>query len=181
MRRSSVTRVEKSYEYVGPADLRRLVSPEAVGRAVGSLADLSAWIDSRAQAELDEPFTFVIDLSGCLRLAPRRSEHVVCAGGERVLGAGEIGVERSGAGWAVTQISNQSTGYCPDLECWAAVAAALDRVGLVRPAGFTQEVVFRRCSECAELNVVREEFFVCAFCENDLPKQWNLDAGASRG
>lgn len=27
---------------------------------------------------VDEPFTFVIDLDGTLRLAPRRSEHVAC-------------------------------------------------------------------------------------------------------
>lgn len=169
------------YGYVGPADLARLVSSQGVGGAVGSLAEFSAWVDGRAVTELAEPFTFVIDLNGCLRLAPRRSEHVVCAGGERVLGAGEIGFERRAEGWAVTHVSNHSTGYCPDLESWDAVAAALDRAGLVRPGGFTQIVVFRRCPECEELNVVREEFFICAFCESDLPAEWNLGTGASQG
>ncbi|MER8098135.1 hypothetical protein [Streptomyces goshikiensis] len=43
-----------------------------------------------AAVELAEPFTFVIDSVGVPRVAPRRSEHVVCAGGGPVLGAGEI-------------------------------------------------------------------------------------------
>jgi hypothetical protein len=125
-------------------------------------------------AELDEPFTFVIDLQGRMRLAARRSEHVVCADGRRVLGAGEIGFERRNGGWAVGYISNQSTGYCPDLDSWAAVAAALDRIGLARPQAFTQAVIFRRCPGCAEVNTVRDGFFVCAFCETDLPPEWNV-------
>lgn len=169
--------MQRSYGYVGPADLVGLVSSQGVGQAVGSLAQLLAWVSGRDVAELAEPFTFVIDLSGCLRLAPRRSEHVVCAGGERVLGAGEIGFERRAEAWAVAQVSNQSTGYCPDLQSWGAVAAAIDKIGLARPAGFTQAVVFRRCTECGELNVVREEFFVCVFCESDLPAEWNISAG----
>jgi hypothetical protein len=42
-------------------------------------------------------------------------------------------------------------------------------------------VVFRRCPRCAELNVVKEEFFVCVFCESDLPAVWNIGAIAPRG
>jgi hypothetical protein len=56
------------------------------------------------------------------------------------------------------------------------VAAALDRIGLARPTGFTQQIIFRRCPTCTEVNTVRENFFVCAFCENDLPPEWNVDA-----
>lgn len=176
-----MTRVQRSYGYVGPADLKALVTSDSVGQGVGSLAEFVAWADRRTAAELDEPFTFVIDLSGCLRLAPRRSEHVVCAGGEPVLGAGEIGFEQRGEGWAVALVSNQSTGYCPDLTSWAAVAAALDHAGLARPVAFTQEVVFRRCPECSELNVVKEQFYVCAFCESDLPTEWNLSVSTTQG
>lgn len=128
----------RSYAYVGPADLTSLISPYGIGHACLSHADIAAWMDGRTEAESAEPFTFVIDLSGCLRLAPRRSEHVVCAGGENVLGAGEIRFERRRrAGWAVAGVSNQSTGYCPDAGSWAAVAAALDRIGLARPDRFT--------------------------------------------
>jgi hypothetical protein len=119
--------------YVGPADLAELADSQGVGQAVGSLAEFTAWVAGRTAAELAEPFTFVIDLSGCLRLAPRRSEHVACAGGERVLGAGEIGFELRSERWAVAQVNNQSTGYCPDLGSWSAVAAAIDRVGFARP------------------------------------------------
>ncbi|MGW5678313.1 hypothetical protein ACWEV4_25105 [Streptomyces sp. NPDC003860] len=73
-------------------------------------------------------------------------------------------------------VSNQSTGYCPDVSSWSAVARALDRVGLGRPVGFSHEVVFRRCPGCGEHNVVREEHFVCVFCDGDLPTEWNVDA-----
>lgn len=171
-----MARVERSYAYVGPDDLTKPVSPESVGRAVESPAKFSAWIADRSTADLEEPFTFVIDLRGNLLLAPRRSEHVVCAGGRRVLGAGEIGFEKIGVGWAVGHVSNQSTGCCPGLESWRAVAGALDRARLVRPAGFTQPVVFRRCPQCTELNVVKEDFFVCVFCDSDLPAEWNIGA-----
>lgn len=126
-------------------------------------------------AELAEPFTFVVDGGGWLLLAPRRSEHVVCAGGEPVLGAGEVGFAWEAGRWAVTVVSNQSTGYCPDLSSWPAVARALDRAGLARPDGFTHPVVFRRCPGCRELNIVRENDFVCVFCGGDLPAEWNVD------
>jgi hypothetical protein len=171
----------RSYEYIGPVELAGLVSADAVGQVVASFEDFSAWIAARSAGELEEPFTFVIDVDGCLRLAPRRSEHVVCAGGKPVLGAGEIGFARRGDGWTVSQVSNQSTGYCPDLSSWGAVAAALGRVGLPRPGAFTQEVVFRRCPQCDEVNVVKEGYFVCVFCESDLPTAWNLDRGAGAG
>jgi hypothetical protein len=62
-----------------------------------------------------------------------------------------------------------------DVVSWDAVAEALDRIGLPRPRAFTHEVVFRRCPGCAELNIVKEGYFVCAFCEGDLPDEWNLD------
>ncbi|MFP1626397.1 hypothetical protein ACLB9X_14755 [Streptomyces sp. 5K101] len=45
------------------------------------------------------------------------------------------------------------------------------RPGGPRPHGdgLTHEVVFRRCGTCGQLNVVREDDFVCVFCEADLP------------
>ncbi|MGW5399618.1 hypothetical protein [Streptomyces sp. NPDC003952] len=79
-----------SYRYVGPPDLRALVRPEAEGRSIHSASGFADWASSLAAVQLAEPFTFVIDSTGVLRLAPRRSEHVVCAGGGPVLGAGEI-------------------------------------------------------------------------------------------
>ena len=115
--------------------------------------------------------------AGAGRASGRRSEHVVCADGEAVLAAGEIRFDRESGRWAVVEVSNQSTGYCPELDCWSAVAEALDRAELARPNGFTHEVVFRRCPSCREVSIVREDDFVCVFCDDDLPGEWNVDEG----
>ncbi|WP_285567975.1 hypothetical protein [Streptomyces sp. RTGN2] len=144
---------------------------------MGSAADFGGWIAERSAAELTEPFTFVIGTDGVLRLAPRRSEHVACAGGDMVLSAGEISFVCDEGRWAVGEVSNQSTGYCPDVTSWTTVAHALDDIELGRPSGFTHEVVFRRCPDCQELNIVREDDFVCVFCGSGLPAAWNVDPG----
>ncbi|TCO61994.1 hypothetical protein EV192_102131 [Actinocrispum wychmicini] len=131
----------------------------------------------RSTEELAEPVTFIVDTDGVLRLAPRRSEHVACASGGMVLCAGEMSFCREAGRWRVGEVSNQSTGYCPDVTSWPAVAEALDRAGIRRPAGFTHEVVFRRCTNCQEHNIVREDDFVCVFCDAVLPQEWNVDPG----
>lgn len=150
------------YPYVGPADLLAAVAPGSLGFAVEAGEVLG-------ELECAEPFTFVVDAEGILRLAPRRSEHVACAGGRSVLSAGEMSFVRDAHGrWSVSEVTNQSTGYCPDASSWPAVAAALERAGIGHPGGFTHEFVFRWCPECAELNVVRERVFVCALCDAEL-------------
>ncbi|MEV5529095.1 hypothetical protein [Streptomyces prunicolor] len=166
----------RRHRYVGPAELLTAVRPGAEGRVVRSAGDLNAWLAGREKDELAEPFTFVVDLDGLLRLTPRRSEHVACAGGADVLGAGEMGFERAAGLWVVREVSNQSTGYCPHLDSWLAVARALDLAGIGRPPGFTHAVVFRRCETCREINIVREDDFVCVFCGSDLPVDWNVAA-----
>lgn len=193
----------RSYRYVGPAGLWAMLRPDGIpsdgvlpggvlpggvlpgdvlsggpGCRIASSADFAEWVALRPASELREPFTFVVDGDGTLRLAPRRSEHVACAGGEAVLSAGEIGFTRDAGGWVVDGISNQSTGYCPDTTSWPAVARALRRAGLPRPDGFTHEVVFRRCPGCQEQNIVREDHFVCVFCDGELPAIWNVDLSA---
>ncbi|MGW2372327.1 hypothetical protein [Kitasatospora sp. NPDC001683] len=167
----------RAYRYVGPPELQELATGgDRIGQPARTEGEFAAWVDERTAAELAEPFTFVVDLGGALRLAPRRSEHVACAGGELVLSAGEIGFRRSGgAGWEVRTVSNLSTGYCPDVVSWPAVAAALDRLGLPHPGGFTQAVVFRRCPDCGQCGIVREGHYVCVFCDADLPERWNVD------
>ncbi|MGW6057381.1 hypothetical protein [Streptomyces sp. NPDC055189] len=166
---------ERTYRYVGPADLKAAIRPGSGGRRIGSTADFGGWVAEQSAAELAEPFTFVVGTDGVLRLAPRRSEHVACAEGESVLSAGEIGFTREADRWVVDDVSNQSTGYCPDVSSWPSVCRALDRAGLGRPSGFTHEVVFRRCPGCREHNIVREADFVCVFCGGDLPGVWNVD------
>ncbi|MFB4282460.1 MULTISPECIES: hypothetical protein [unclassified Nonomuraea] len=161
------------YPYVGSASPAGAGGPP--GQVIRSAEELAGWLAGRPPEEPAEPFTFVVDLDGTLRLAARRSEHVACAGGRPVLSAGEIAFERSAdGGWAVEAVSNQSTGYCPDVTSWAAVEAALERIGVGHPGGFTHEVVFRRCPGCREINLVKEEDFVCAFCGGELPAAWNV-------
>ncbi|MEG8277530.1 hypothetical protein [Streptomyces sp. AHA2] len=75
----------------------------------------------------------------------------------------------------MTEVSNQSTGYCPNATSWAAVARNLDEVGLERPSSFSHEVVFRPCLDRQEHDIVREDDFICVFCGSDLPQTWNVD------
>ncbi|WP_431952481.1 hypothetical protein [Actinacidiphila sp. bgisy167] len=163
-----------TFTYVGPQDLRAaVVRPGAAGRAVRAPDDLREWLEGAAAAKREEPFTYVVDPAGTLLLAPRRSEHVACAGGGPVLAAGEIAfAAREDGGWEVSEVSNQSTGYCPDPEpSWPALAAALDRAGLARPGWFTQAVVFRHCPRCGERNLVKDDDFTCALCAAPLPRR----------
>ncbi|MFL6074129.1 MAG: hypothetical protein ACJ73S_12100 [Mycobacteriales bacterium] len=164
----------RRYRYVGPPDLRAAAPRGESGRPIRSGADFDAWAATVPDRDLAEPFTFVVDTAGTLRLAPRRSEHVACAGGGEVLAAGEIAFACRPSGWAVTEVTNQSTGYCPDASCWPAVAAALDHAGLPHPPAFTAALTFRRCPDCGERNVVKDDDFTCAVCGGDLPRRWNV-------
>lgn len=163
----------RSYAYVGPPELGSAVRRGAEGRLIRSGTDLADWLTERGTAESAEPFTFVVALDGLLRLAPRRSEHVACAGGADVLAAGEMGFRGTEGSWEVHEVSNHSTGYCPDVESWRAVALALERAGVMHSGRFTYEVVFRRCEDCGERSIVREADFVCVFCGGELPPAWN--------
>ncbi|MEU8033262.1 hypothetical protein AB0C13_32355 [Streptomyces sp. NPDC049099] len=165
----------RSYRYVGPEDLRAAARPGDTGTGIRTVGEFVDWAATRTRAELAEPFTFVISRDGVLLLAPRRSEHVACAGGEPVLSAGEIGFREDAGRWTAHEVSNQSTGYCPDTDSWPAVAQALERAGLGHPGSFTHEVIFRRCGVCGQHNIVRDGHFVCVFCDADLPEWWNIE------
>ncbi len=166
----------RRYQYVGPEEIRVQIWSQGSGRPVTSPADLADWLARQDGSERGEPMTFVIDESTTLRLAPRRSEHVVCAGGAPVLSAGEITFEPSGDGWRVSEISNQSAGYCPEPDSYAAVQVALDNAGLDHPGSFTVPIVFRRCVHCGQLNIVKDDHYACAMCDEPLPAAWNADA-----
>jgi hypothetical protein len=153
----------RRYSYVGPDEIRKAVVGSPSGTEIRTAADLEPFATG-------EPLTFVVGVDGILRVADRRSEHVACAGGGEVLSAGEITAVRG----RVTDVSNQSTGYCPEPESWPAVADALDRAGIAHPGCFTFEVVFRRCTKCGERNLVKDSWFSCAICGNDLPLAWNF-------
>ncbi|MGW0903474.1 hypothetical protein [Streptomyces sp. NPDC002853] len=132
---------------------------------------MEAFLAARDQDELSQPFTFVIDMSHTLLLAPRRSEHVACAGGNTVLAAGEMGFTRSSGRWSATYISNQSTGYCPGNASWPTVESCLGHVGIYCGTGFTHPITFRHCSACREWNTVKDCHFVCVFCDGDLSRE----------
>lgn len=167
----------RRYRYVGPPDLLNLLALDLAVAELRSPDALTRWLDRLDLGELDEPLTFVVTTDGYLRLAPRRSEHVHCAGGKDVLAAGEISFTRVGQQVRVSEVSNQSTGYCPDPDSWPAVAEALDRAGLDRPPGFTSEVIFRRCLACQARNIVHDAQFLCAICDAALPADWNFGDG----
>lgn len=163
----------RPYHYVGPAAIRDRPRAEP-GAEIRAPADLDAWL-RRHPGAVHEGVTYVVDLRGVLRVAPRRSEHIDCAGGEPVLAAGELFLARRPEGsLAVVDLTNLSTGYCPDPECWPAVAAALAAARLPGPAGFTRSHRFRRCTACGQTNVIKDDWLVCALCDSELPTTWNF-------
>ncbi|MFE1229150.1 hypothetical protein [Streptomyces sp. NPDC058745] len=167
----------RRYGYVGPPEIRAAAPERRTGSPISRPADLAAWLAGQSRADLAEPFTYVVDEDGVLLLAPRRSEHVACAGRRALVrAAGEVAFAEGPEGPRAVEISNQSTGYCPDPDSWDSVALALDRAGLAHDGGFDHVVVFRRCPRCAQLNLVREDDYVCPPCGAELPRHWNPPA-----
>jgi zinc-ribbon domain len=167
----------KVYDYVGPDDIRRRVTDAPAGVRIAAVPDLLAWLSETKQPAGRDglvPVTFVVDKQGNLLVADRGSEHVACAGGRSVLSAGEMFFGVNGRAVEVVEVTNQSTGYCPEPESWPVVAAALDRASIAHPGRFTQEVIFRRCPECGQRNIVKERWLVCGVCGADLPAAWNF-------
>ncbi|MBA4192390.1 MAG: hypothetical protein C0467_30855 [Planctomycetaceae bacterium] len=169
--------MRKFYRYVGPAEIGSRVAGHPAGQEIASMGDLVPWVrDTSQQPDRSGLIaaTFVIDADGRLRIADRRSEHIACAGGGLVLSAGEMFFRIEGELVEVVEVSNQSTGFCPEPESWPAVAAALEQVGVPHPGRFTTEIVFRRCPQCGERNIVKDKWFVCGVCGSELPKEWNF-------
>ena len=166
----------RRYQYVGPAEIAARVRGSCGGTVIDSLEKVRDSLRSMDDYRSGESLTvtFVVGLGGKLRIADRRSEHVMCAQGKAVLSAGEMTF-----GWVddrivVEGVTNQSTGYCPEPESWEAVATALDRLSIDRPSGFDPVIVFRRCPSCSQINVVKDDRFECEVCQSRLPKQWNF-------
>ena len=167
--------VPRRYHYVGPPDIREAaIASTREGSPIRSTVDLTDWMSSRPlDLESDGSLiaTFVVNSDGILLLAPRRSEHIACDGGDSVLSAGEITISSD---VVVIDISNQSTGFCPELESWPTVAAAIDAIPVERPDDFTIQIVFRLCPSCNERNIVKDGWFYSELCGNDLPHAWNF-------
>src|SRR5262245_49300957 len=107
----------KLYRYVGPESIAERVRSVRVGTTIASGQDVIAWMKATGQhTEKDGSLivTYIVDEFGVLRIADRRSEHVVCAGGRQVRAAGEMTFKFDKQRVTVTSVSNQSTGYCPE-------------------------------------------------------------------
>ncbi|MEM6956456.1 MAG: hypothetical protein AAF645_12245, partial [Myxococcota bacterium] len=165
--------LHRLYRYVGPADIRAHSKGLPPGRPVQNLEGLVAVLAELGGARAHElTSTYVVDDAGTLRLADRSSEHVACAGNRAVFAAGEITFATDGA---ILEVSNQSTGFCPEPSCWAALASALDAANIERPEGWTAAFEFRRCDACGTRNLVKDEYFECASCGAALSERWNFD------
>ena len=169
--------MSKHYHYVGPHDLQHLLAQPSDRLLIGHPEDVHAWIGAAHQKLTPNhsiTTTFIIDTNGDLWIADRHSEHVACAAGQAVIAAGEITFAFHKHQITVSEITNQSTGYCPEPESWAAVSRTLATLGIEHPPGFTTLFIFRRCQECGTINIVKEELFECAVCETILSREWNL-------
>lgn len=159
------------YDYVGIALLD--VGDTPAGAIMRVRADLESFLGLHLD-DVEEPFTFVV-VDSLLRLAPRRSEHLACAGRGPVEAAGEIRFELTAEGPVVPEMSNQSTGYCPESSSLTIVAEALDRLDVEHSSVVTHSIEFRLCESCGERNLVKDDYFVCGMCGADLPSTWNVD------
>lgn len=164
------------YQYVGPRHILEDTSTYPPGHPVSSQEDVRAWLrGGSAQVDADGwvTATFTVSLAHQFTIADRRSEHVACAGGGPVLAAGEVTFE-VGEHVEVVDISNQSTGFCPEPACWEATRVALERAHIAHPGDFTRAFTFRLCPACGQRNLVKEQWFECALCSADLPRAWNF-------
>ncbi len=170
--------MNRQYRYIGSDDIKNLVCPSEHRAIVHQAQDIIRWIKGTGQLHKNTGFvvaTFIIDTNENLWIADRHSEHYVCAQGKEVLSAGEItfSVDRSNV--EVVEITNQSTGYCPEPESWTIVQQALTRAKIPHPKGFTFEFIFRRCEKCYAKNVVKEGWFDCGVCGAELSQDWNFN------
>ena len=163
----------RTYRYVGSEEIARQAHAAIERLQPTAPADIRAWSARVKRSALE--FTYIVDTGGNLWLSDRRTEHVACARGAQVLGAGEIEIALGPDRVTVASITNQSTGYCPEPDCWPAVRDALARAGLEPPDGFTYAFRFRRCPTCRGINILKDAMPECPSSGTDLPAAWNLD------
>jgi hypothetical protein len=166
----------RTYRYIGPKRIADQATSTPAGTPVRSAADVVRWVRESGQRPGPDGCviaTFVVNAAEVLLVADRHSEHVACAGRQPVRSAGEITFRMASRSVEVVAVSNQSTGYCPEPESWAAVVAALSAAGLEPTAGFELACVFRRCPRCGSINVVKGGVFECGACGAELPAAYN--------
>ena len=164
------------YSYVGPKHIINSVSYNIQKFRVTNSENVKQWIQKTSQVmERDYSIiaTYIIDEQQQLWITDRRYEHVACAEGKRVLAAGEMTflVENN---VSISEISNQSTGYCPKKSCWQVVETVMRRTGMNFPNYWTLAVTFRMCKNCHQRNIVKDAFFICDVCGEALNLHWNF-------
>lgn len=167
----------RQYVYVGSKDILASLPQSSERICVHSDADVLSWIKNTRQSlnkSVVVTATFIIDLQQRLWINDQRSEHVLCAAGQTVLSAGEMTFQVQKGQVEVVEVTNQSTGYCPEPESWWAVAAALDAAGLSHPSDFTTAYLFRRCDVCDTTNIIKDLWFECGVCQSPLSEKWNF-------
>jgi len=163
------------YKYVGSPEILKSVAGADAGAPINNADDLRRWLsDNREESEATgEIFaTYTVDRDGRLLLAPRRTEHVACASGGPVRAAGEMAFNRD---TQLLYVSNQSTGFCPEPESWPEVAASLKNVVPDLPSEFSRAFTFRRCPNCSQILVIKDDWYVCDVCDADVPRHWNFE------
>lgn len=173
----AMTQVHTLYHYVGPEHLKQLINSDPERVAVRSPQDVRTWMQLTGQTVARSravTATYIVDRNGSLYIGDRHMEHVACALGQPVLAAGEITFALHGV-TEVTAVTNQSTGYCPEPSSWPHVARSLQGAGLNAPAHFSHAFQFRICERCDSINLIKEEDFQCARCEQPLSRDWNVD------
>jgi hypothetical protein len=112
------------YHYVGSRNILESLAEDSGRFCLESGKSIIEWINKTKQPrEYDGSvvLTFIIDTDGKLWLNERRSEHVLCAAKQDVLSACEITFVLDKNELLVMEVTNQSTGYCPEPESWPAV------------------------------------------------------------
>jgi hypothetical protein len=59
------------YRYVGPSEIRSAALAAPARTLITSAGDFERWTASMDTADFTEPFTYVVDVDGVLRLHPR--------------------------------------------------------------------------------------------------------------
>ncbi len=167
----------QSYFYIGPKEIAAKVDPQYEGCKISQIEDIQKWVKASNQTIVNDVViaTFIINEAAILVLSDRHSEHVACAGGRNVLSAGEITFNFEEGEVYISEITNQSTGYCPKPSSWTVVDLVLNKLKIAHPKYFTSAFEFRYCEHCQTKNLIKEEIYECAVCDADLDLEWNMN------
>ncbi len=168
---------KKYYPYVGQENLDELEFQNNISEKIAKPTDVLDWIQRADQkADEDDVFmaTFVLSQDAKFYISDRYIDHVQIVQGKEVLSAGEASFFLQDNIISITAITNYSVGYCPEPESWKWVRKYLTKIGFEHPDGFTTEFIYRKCDKCETINVVKDDWYVCAVCDKDLDKQWNI-------